>query len=339
MYTSHSFSSLLQTTNAPLTNTASALLSGLKIRFDQSWYICGSLALSEGSNPIRSINISPEGLEYQVLFRAALLVANNNQAKPMVVTVGFPNNTYRLFKDLAHEKLPGSYQIQWDAEVYGGNPVQPASVQVDQIEVLPEIVSCMIALRKGVHKINGSFFIISLGFGTFETGLSTDDGVVENAMESAHGIHYAVNLLREEILQTHSLSFKNVQQLNEAFRDGYLYINRKKIDLVAIRARAIKIYYKEVVLPMLHLVISDQNLKKTDRIFVCGGGAHYSELLDCITKEFGEFCHISIVEQPETLAAQGYLLNSLRFTEGTEREPVGIDMGNIETRVTLLKER
>nr|WP_281270995.1 ParM/StbA family protein [Mucilaginibacter oryzae] len=338
MYTTQSFPSLLQTTNASLTNTANSLLSGLKIHFGQSWYICGNLALNEGQNPRRPLNIGPATPEYQLLFQAALLIAKNGTAMPMAVTVGFPNSTYRLYKDLAQQKLFGRHQIEWDPGVYGGDATEPVTVMVDQVEVLPEIVSCMIALRRGPHQINGAFFVLSLGFGTLETGLSTNEGVVESAMMSVQGVHYAVNIMREELQQTHDLAFKNVQQLNEAFRDGYLFINRKKTDLSGLRKRAIQAYYTEIVSPALHIVISDRNLNKTNRIFLCGGGVYYNDLLECITQEFGDIADIRVAEEPETLAAKGYLLNSLRFTGDGSKTPVGIDMGNIATRVTLLKQ-
>lgn len=339
MYTSHSFSSLLQATNASLTNTASSLLNGLKIRLGQSWYICGNLALNEGTHPRRPLNVSPEAPEYQVLFRAALLIAKNESNLPMVVTVGFPNSTYRIYKELAQEKLPGSYQITWDPGVYGDDNAQPADVLVAQLEILPEIVSCMIALRKGAYQVSGSFFVISLGFGTLETGLSTDDGVIENAMVSAPGIHYAVNAMSEEIQQTHDLTFKSVQQLNQAFREGHLYINRKRTDLGALRRKAIQCYYTEIVSPTLNMVITDRNLNKTNRVFLCGGGVNYSDLVDCIVQEFGDILDIRVADEPETLASKGYLLNSLRFVSDGSKKAVGIDMGNIETRVTTLKEK
>jgi plasmid segregation protein ParM len=338
MYTTQSFSSLLQTTNAQLTNTASSLLKGLKIRVDQSWYICGDLALNEGSNPRRPLNMSPQATEYQVLFSAALLIAADKQPKSMVVTVGFPNSTYRLYKDQAGNLLTGSYQIEWDPGVYGGEPTQPLTVIIDQIEVLPEIVGCMIALRKGEQRIDGAFFALSLGFGTLETGLSTDEGVIENAMISVQGLHYAVNILREELLLEHDLSFHSVQQLDDAFREGYLYINRKKTDLSEHRKRAIRAYYEEIVSPSLRLVVSDKNLKKTNRIFLCGGGVHYHDLLECITREFEELAVIHVASEPETLAARGYLINSSRFTGDGLRNPVGIDMGNIRTRVSTRNE-
>lgn len=338
MYNTFSFSSLLQITNAPLTNTAGSLLNGLKIRLDQSWYICGNLALNEGANPRRPLNISPGATEYRVLFQAALLIAAEQQSKQMVTTIGFPNSIYRLYKDQARDLLTSGYQIVWDPGVYGGETSQPLNVIVDQVEVLPEIVSCMIALRKGMPGINGAFFALSLGFGTLETGLSTDEGVVEHAMTSIQGLHYAVNILREELQQEHDLAFQSVQQLDDAFRDGYLYIKRRKADLSAYRKRAIQAYYTEIVSPSLRLIISDKNLKKTNRIFLCGGGVNYHDLLECINQEFGEIADIHTVNEPETLAVQGYLLNSLRFTAGSTKTPVGIDMGNIQTRVAILQE-
>ena len=337
MYTIQSFSSLMQASNAPLVNTASSLLNGLKIRLGQQWYICGKLALNEGSSPRRPLNASPETLECQLLFKAALLVSGLDADLPLVVTIGLPNSTYRLYKDKAEQVLRGRHIIESDPAVYGEDGAGIVPVNVAQVEVLPEIVSCMIALRKGENREHGAFFVFSFGFGTLETGLSTDEGIVENAMRSAPGLHYAVHLLREQLQETHDLSFQSMQQLDEAFRNGHLYSNRKKIDLIELRKRALQAYYSEIVSPLLSGVVNDRNLSKTNRIFICGGGANYGDLIDCVLEEFGDIADIQIVSQPDMLAVKGYLLNSLRFVQDEAKAPLGIDIGNIQTRVAVVE--
>lgn len=337
MYTIQSFSSLLQATNAPLVNTANSLLSGLKIRMGKQWYICGKLALNEGSNPRRPINASPESLECQLLLKAALLVAGMNTDSPLIITIGLPNSTYPLYKSKAENMLKGRHLIEYDAAVYGEDEDAFVHIHVAQIEVLPEIVSCMVALRKGVSLEKGNFFVFSFGFGTLETGLSTDEGVIENAMGSAPGLHYAVNILREELQQSHDLAFQSMQQLDEAFRKGYLFVNRKKIDLKDLRKQAIQTYYTEIISPALARVVNDRNLEKTNRMFLCGGGAFYGDLVDCILEEFGDIAAIQIVDEPDTLAVKGYLMNSMRFIDDEAKVPVGVDIGNIQTRVATFE--
>ena len=335
MYTIQSFSSLMQATNSPLVNTANSLLTGLKIQMGQQWYICGKLALNEGNSPRRPLNASPESLECQLLFKAAILSSGVSADTPLMVTIGLPNSTYRLYRETAEQTLRGKHIIQSDPAVYGeeGSGILP--IEVAHIDVLPEVVSCMVALRRGESCERGAFFVFSFGFGTLETGLSTDEGVVENAMGSAPGMHYAVNILREQLQQTYDLSFQSMQQLDEAFRNGYLYINRKKIDLQGLRKKAIQTYYAEIVSPALGDVVNDRNLAKSNRIFLCGGGAHYGDLIDCILEEFGDIAGVKIVDQPESLAVKGYLLNSMRYIQDKSKLPVGIDIGNIQTRVAL----
>lgn len=337
MYTIQSFSSLLQATNAPLINTANSLVNGLKIRMGKQWYICGKLALNEGSNPRRPLNASPESLEYQLLLKAALLVAGFDVDYPLVITIGLPISNYPLYKDKAANMLKGRHVIEYDPAVYGEDENGVVPVHVAQIEVLPEIVSCMVALRKGESREKGAFFVFSFGFGTLETGLSTDEGVIENAMGSAPGLHYAVNILREQLQQSYDLAFQSMQQLDEPFRKGYLFVNRKKIDLEDLRKQAIQTYYTEIVSPVLAEVVNDRNLEKTNRIFLCGGGAYYGDLVDCILEEFGDIAAIQIVDQPDTLAVKGYLLNSKRFVNEEGKIPLGIDIGNIQTRVAAVE--
>lgn len=335
MYQIKSFSSLLQATNAPLTNTAGSLLNGLKIRINQQWYICGTLALTEGSHPRRGLNIHPSATEYNLLFKAGLLVSGIKERKGLIVTIGFPNNTFRLFKDVAKKELTGIHPIEFDATVYGNESNQEINVHVEQVEVLPEIVGCMIALRKDQQAVTGSFFVLSFGFGTFETGLSTNEGVIENSLTSTMGLNYAVNLMREELLKTYNLEFKNVQQLDEAFKNGHIFINRKKVDIKSIRTEVLRTYYNEIISPALTHVINDKNLDRAYRVYLCGGGALYDDLIANFTEEFSDIVDIHIADEPDKLAVKGYLINSLRFTPNAPHFAVGLDLGNINTRAAV----
>ncbi len=49
MFTTQSFSSLIENINANLSNTAKDLLNGLKVLHDNKWYICGNLAMNRGA--------------------------------------------------------------------------------------------------------------------------------------------------------------------------------------------------------------------------------------------------------------------------------------------------
>src|SRR4051812_49141298 len=200
MFKSQSFSSLLEVNNANLANTSSELINGLKLLHENQWYICGNLALTEGEFPHKAINSSPADIDYQLLINAALLLVSDKVDQPITLTVGFPYGTYHIYKEKAINYLKRSHKVEHDASVYSSNGVKKtAVVEIADVDVVPEIVGCTIALRKGEEKAEGSFFVLSCGFGTFESVLSTDDGIIEQTMISTHGLKYAINILLKEL--------------------------------------------------------------------------------------------------------------------------------------------
>jgi plasmid segregation protein ParM len=89
-----------------------------------------------------------------------------------------------------------------------------------------------------------------------------------------------------------------------------------------------------VISPNLRSVISDSNLMKSNRIFLCGGGMYYEDLVNCFKEEYGEIAQLTIVSDPELQASKGYALNSLRISGGQKKSSIGIDIGNSTTVVT-----
>lgn len=225
--------------------------------------------------------------------------------------------------------------IEYDASTFGGNGKKQVILDVKQVDVIPEIVACSIALRKGEQNANGNFFILSCGFGTFESVLSMDSGVVESTMISTHGLRYAINFMKNELEKNHYLGFRTTHTLDEAFQRGYLYIDKKNVDVREIRKNALRSYYNEVISPNLRNVINDKNLTRTNKVYLCGGGMYYQDLIDCFKQEFGEIVQLEVVNDPATLASKGYALNSLRLC-GNKNASVGIDIGNSTTVATRI---
>jgi len=334
MLLSQSFSSLIENNNSALNNTSADVLNGLKILHENQWYICGNLALNEGQSPHKLINSSPNDLDYQLLVKAAMLLVAENVEQPVTITTGFPYATYRIYKDLAVELLKKTHIIEYDGSTFGGSGKKTVMLDVKNVDVIPEIVACSIALRKGEEKASGNFFILSCGFGTFESVLSMDSGIVEQTMISTHGLRYAINYMINELSKSHYLGFRTAHTLDEAFQRGYLYIDKKNIDVREIRKNALKSYYNEVISPNLRNVITDKNLTKTNKVYLCGGGMYYQDLVECFKNEFGEIVQLEVVSDPASLASKGYALNSLRVSGGVKNASVGMDIGNSTTVVT-----
>jgi len=336
MLLSQSFSSLIENNNSALNNTAADVLNGMKILHDNQWYICGNLALNEGQAPHKLINSSPADLDYQLLVKAALLLVAESVEQPVTITTGFPYATYRIYKDIAAEQLKKSHMIEYDSSTFGGSGKKTVILDVKNVDVIPEIVGCSIALRKGEENASGNFFILSCGFGTFESVLSMDSGVVEQTMISTHGLRYAINFMINELSKSHYLGFRTAHTLDEAFQKGYLYIDKKNVDVREIRKNALRSYYSEVISPNLRNVITDKTLTKANKIYLCGGGMYYQDLIDCFKAEFGEIAQLEIVSDPAALASKGYTLNSLRVSGGLKNASIGLDIGNSTTVVTRI---
>ena len=333
MYEIQSFPSLIEINNTVLSQTSKDLLHGLKIQHNDKWYICGDLALNEGQLPHKLINSSPDDIDYQLLAKASILLAQDKIEQPLTITTGFPYSTYYIYRDKAVEFFKKTHLLDYDASTHNAGNKKKVVLDVQKVEVIPEIVGCTIAIRKGEPNVSGSFFVFSCGFGTFESILSTDSGIVEQAMVSTHGIRYAVNLMINELRSKYYLELRNVNQLDDAFQRGYIFLNRQNVDLREIRKNVIQTYYQEVISPNLRNIINDSNLVKTNRIYLCGGAMYYQELVDCFIAEFGHFTEITVLDNPETLASKGYALNSLRLS-GRKSSALGIDIGNATTVVT-----
>jgi hypothetical protein len=238
---------------------------------------------------------------------------------------------------MAVNLLKKSHIVEFDASTYSNGNKKTVIQDVQNVEVIPEIVGCTIALRKGEQQAEGNFFVLSCGFGTFESILSMEHGIVEQTMVSTHGLRYAVNKMISELEKTHYLEFRDAHLMDEAFQKGYIILNRKNVDLKEIRRNVLKAYYNEVISPKLRNVITDANLMKANKIYLCGGGMLYQELVDCFRNEFGEIAQLEFVTDPASLASKGYALNSLRVS-GHKRSSIGLDIGNATTVITALTE-
>jgi plasmid segregation protein ParM len=70
--------------------------------------------------------------------------------------------------------------------------------------------------------------VLSCGFGTFESILSTDSGIIEQTMVSTHGIRYAVNISINELKSKYYLELRNEHQSTTLFRED-MFISIGKI--------------------------------------------------------------------------------------------------------------
>lgn len=335
MIKTNSFPSVVELNNFELKKVADSLINGLKIKNDENFYIIGDLALIEGSSPHKSINSSPSDSDYQLLMKASLLLAYNHLQKPFVVTAGFPFITYQLYRDEAIKFIQQNHNIQFDASTCTNFGISQITAQVSKTSIISAIQGCDIAIRKGETEEKSSFFIVSLGYGTFEAALSNENGITQRTFVSSQGIRYAVNMLARELLQSYYVGLITEYQFDMGFKTGTLTMNRKNIDIKEFRKRALLNYYKEVISPMLKKSFTDNDFSKCKKMYLVGGGALYSELLDCFIQEFKDLLDVIVYPEPTNCACIGYCIHSKDTLEDNNAIALGIDIGNSITRFSF----
>jgi plasmid segregation protein ParM len=333
-----SIPSLVELAPAVLDRSTNQLINGLKIKYLNKYYIVGDLAANEGSMPHKEINSSPDSTDYNVLLNASLLLANFAVGNPMFVTTGFPFATYRGNRNEALTNLIKDHLIEYDSSTFSNSAVRKIVIEVKSGEILPEVLAASIAVRE-IEKPKGDFFMLSLGFGTFETFFSTENGEfsTQRASSSAPGILYAINLLKNELNAQHNVSMQNEYYFDQALQNGYIFLNRKKIDISKIKAGILDAYYESIISPHIKKTFTDKEFSKSKAIYLSGGGALYPELVKKFQAEFNDFLEVIVPENPNHLAVKGYCINTKKIAGGNVNQAVGIDLGNSSTLICTIK--
>lgn len=337
----HTFTipSVIEANAYELNRVAPDLLKGLKLFHDDGLsYIIGDLALSEGVAPHKTINGSPDETDYKLLAKAAMLVASKRGEGPLYVTTGFPYLTYQLYRQKAVEFFQANHNLRFDASPFSGTSISEQNVSVVKAMVIPELQGCDLAIRNGDFAAEGNFFIVSLGYGTFEAALSTPDGIIQRTAVSGPGLRYAVNGAIKELLRTHNIGLKTEQQFDQGFSAGRIVLNRTVINIEDIRKKYLQIYYREVISPLLQKTFSDRDFSMSKTLILCGGGALYNELVELFTQEFNGLLNVKVQSDPIFCASKGYAIHSKANTEGYNATAVGIDIGNASTIVSVIKD-
>lgn len=329
--------SVIEGNNANLINVARDQLNGLKIRQQDTDYIIGNLALSEGKNPHKAINSSPDERDYQLLMAASLLLATRKAEEPLNVTTGFPYSTYMINKQHAIEHISNIQHINFDSRPYGGSNNQSKAVSINRVEVIPELIAATIGLRNTMNR-SGNFFVVSLGYGTVEIGLSTDDGIVQRTQGSANGLRFAINWAKEHLMQKYYVGLRTEHQIDSVFQRGNITVQRKRIDISDIRRDALSHYYENVISPLIRNTWEDADFDRTDTMVLVGGGALYPELVQCFQDEFGSLMNVEVSEDPASMASKGYCLRSSKLAPNNASSAVGIDVGNAHTNITVVED-
>lgn len=326
---------------------ADTFLEAMKIiKFDEKDYIVGELALKEGNSPHKFLNSSAEDLDYKLLGSIGMLVATQGNYSKLIITTGFPFTTYQPFKKGAIDFFKGSHEINFDSSPLGGDGFETVRFNVPEVDVISELNGCIKAIRNGEIKEKDNFFVASLGYGTFELGLSSPEGLIFRTTNSAKGLMYAVNILENELQKNYYLNLLTEQQIERAFQRGRMIINRKNTDLKEIRDKALRSYYSEVVSPAMRKKLTDEDFYRSRKIYLVGGGAMYDVIIDLFKEEFKDILDVIVIPEPYLTASKGYCQHSIEMAK--ERlntldnkdsyTCVGLDLGNNNTVITVNNE-
>lgn len=332
---SYSFPSVYETVGTDLSFVSKSLINGLQLYDEKEQaYIVGNLALTEGRSPNKLVNSSPHDIDYQLLLKSGLLLANEKQERPLVITTGFPFSTYQVYKDAAENMIKKLDNIEFNPETYSNKKKNKKAVKIDKVEILPEMIGNIIALRVGETQAEGNFFVVSLGYGTCEAVLSTEDGIVHRTSTSITGMQYAVDLFMRSLATKYYLGLKTEKQLDISFRNDHIILDRKKVNISDLRKRILERYYKDIVSMGLRKSFTDSDFESANKIYLTGGGALFKDLVEEFKKEFNEIATVEVVKNPLTLTSEGYSLNSVMLADGDESRAIGLDIGNANTVLT-----
>jgi plasmid segregation protein ParM len=335
-FNSTSIPSVIERYNQPLVNVSTSPEKRIQIYETGIGYLIGDLALAQGVAPYRNINSAPGDIDYQLLVKAGLLIASDAKSGEMVITTGFPYTTFEIYKQQAEDFFSlRDIFVEFNGETFLTNEHKRIQFTINHVEIMPEILGCINAIRKGPVAETDNFFIVSLGYGTCETGLSTDAGLIGRTCKSVSGLRHAVNNMQLELSRNFNLGMKNEHMINQSFQTGKIVINRKKKDLTETRRNQLTNYYDEIISTTLKKAFTDIDFEKAEKMYLVGGGALYPDLVECFQREFEGVLDVIVPPDAANMASTGYCLRSLQWCGPANADKaIGLDIGNAYTVVT-----
>lgn len=335
-----SIPSVLESHNVPVEGVTNTQIDGLKVSHNDQSFIVGKLALNEGNSPHKVINCAPNDTDYQVLLKTALYLTNGlTNNRPISLTTGFPFSTFKMNEKRSVKLIKGIGEIDIDTRPFGGSGNESIIPQIFSVNTMPELIASTLAVRSDSENMHGGLFIVSLGYGTLEIGMSTHSGFIQRTFNSNSGIRYAVKAAMQKLEEEYYLGLRNEHQFDSSFREGHIILQRKRVDLTEIRREAVKEYYRDIVSPLIQNTWTDDDFQKAKTLVLVGGGALYTELVNEFYDEFDGILNIVVPEDPLTMASRGYKIHSEKIIKDNELKsdviPVGIDIGNANTAICI----
>ena len=265
-------------------------------------------------------SVSPFGAKFQLLARMALLLADTEDGGRVSLTVSLPSFLY-AYRDMVENSLQGKITVNFGASQVCKEYISRV-IDISRLQVISRLESCIAAIRWGKIQEKGNFAVVNLGQGACEAVLSIA-GAPEGRQFCVRGIRAGIDL---------GIGSESLQQA---------LFGRKMADtrVPQLRKEVLRCYYQDVVSSSIRDVLSGQN-DDCPKIYLCGDGASYPELVQCFRDEFGERFPVLVYPSPEKCASQGCSIQAMSARQRFSETPgsalaVGLDVDDRYTCVSV----
>ena len=285
----------------------------LVLKFQEKEYLVGKMPdILDEINPV-----SPFGAKFQLLARMALLLADTEGGCRVSLAVSLPSFLY-AYKDMVENSLRGKIRVDFGASQVCKEYIS-RDIDILHLQVISRLKSCITAIRRGKIQEKGNFVVVNLGQGACEATVS-EAGAPEGRQFCVRGIRAGIDLGIES------------ESLKQAL------FGRKTADtgVPRLRNEVLQRYYQDVISSGVREILSGQN-GNCSKIYLCGDGASYPELVQCFRDEFGEKFSVSVYPSPEKCASQGCGIHAQSLWQGSAETvvAVGLDMDDRYTCVSV----
>ena len=302
------------------TSPEDGIFAPLVLKFQEKEYLVGKMPdILDEINPV-----SPFGAKFQLLARMALLLADTEDGGRVSLTVSLPSFLY-AYRDMVENSLQGKITVDFGASQVCKEYVSRA-IDISHLQVISKLESCITAIRRGNIREEGDFLVVNLGQGACEAAVSMS-GAPEGRQFCVRGIRAGIDLGIE----------------SESLQQALFGRQTAKDNIPRLRKEVLRRYYQDIVSSSIRDVLSGQN-DNCSKIYLCGDGASYPELVQCFQSEFGERFSVVVYPSPERCASQGGSIQALsvrqRLSEAAGSAlAVGLDVDDRYTCVSVFRDK
>lgn len=298
--------------------TDNSAFAPLVLKFRGKEYLVGK----SPDIPDRMTAVSPAGIDFQLLVRVALLLADTEGAGGVSLAVSLPLSL-SVYGDVMKKSLQGKISVEFGASQVCKEYIR-REIDISHLQVISRLESCEAAIRLGPFREKGVFMLVNLGQRACEAAISIP-GEPFAQQFCARGIRSGIDL---------GVGMESLQQALFGCKTANTNVPR-------LREEVLLHYYEAVVSPGIRKMLSGCNDRGGLKIYLCGDGASYPELQQCFRDEFGGGFPVVVYPAPEKCASQGCCIRGQHVRQGFPGPvvAVGLDVDDRYTCVSVLRDK